>query len=214
MQQLYLFRRERTGVAVPDSRPGADAETRGAGRGYQESLQKLANLWARPEWRSACGALEQIAPPPTPGTRLWYDASDIAALQDGEMEKGQTSLVRAQAVLAYRQGGATFDSAVAAVDSGDVTKLKADPAGPLGAGNVQHLLPQKQPGATADPLPAGTQARLPVGSTSPGMAGTTRGPRRKLPRRAAVPGSNGRGAPDSVSGHPRTSSPLRSCAWA
>ena len=25
---------------------------RGAGRGYQESMQKFANLWARPQWRS------------------------------------------------------------------------------------------------------------------------------------------------------------------
>jgi hypothetical protein len=138
--------------------------------------------------------LEHIVPPPTAGTRLWYDASDVAALQDGEMEKGQTSLVRAQAVLTYRQGGATFDSAVAAVDSGDVTKLKADPAGPLGAGSVQHMLPQKQPGATADPLPAGTQARLPVGSTSPGDGGNGTRPTPQLAAgRRALLGGNGRG---------------------
>ena len=164
---------------------------RGAGRGYQESLQKLANLWARPEWRSACGALEHIVPPPTPGTRLWYDTADIAALQDGELEKGQAALVRAQAILTSRQGGATFDSAVAFVDSGDVTKLQFDKAMAAPAGNVQHMLPQAQPGATATPLPAGPQPRLPVGSTSPGDGGngTRPVPQPAAGRRSAsVPG--------------------------
>jgi len=28
---------------------------RGAGRGYQESMQKLANVYARPQWRRWCG---------------------------------------------------------------------------------------------------------------------------------------------------------------
>ena len=34
------------------------------GRGYQESMQKLANMWARPQWRSVCGALSQIVDVP------------------------------------------------------------------------------------------------------------------------------------------------------
>jgi phage portal protein BeeE len=170
---------------------------RGAGRGYQESMRKFADLWLRPEWRSVCGALEHIVPPPTPGTRLWYDASDVAALQDGEMEKGQTALVRSQAILTSRQAGATFDSAVAFVDSGDVTKLQFDEAAAAAvqAGNVQHMLPQAQPGATADPLPAGTQARLPVGSTSPGDGGngTRPGPQPAAGRRSITAGVNGHG---------------------
>ncbi len=168
---------------------------RGAGRGYQESMRKFADLWLRPEWRSACGALEHIVPPPGPGTRLWYDASDVAALQDGEMERGQTALVRSQAILTSRQAGATFDSAVAFVDSGDVTKLHADPAAALPAGaNVQHMLPQAQPGATADPLPAGTQARLPLGSVSPGDGGNGTRPTPQLAAgRRALLGANGRG---------------------
>src|SRR5258708_7972790 len=44
---------------------------RGAGRGYQESMQKLANIWARPQWRAACGALSQIMNVPA-GNRLWF----------------------------------------------------------------------------------------------------------------------------------------------
>src|SRR6185437_975546 len=125
---------------------------RGAGRGYQESMQKLANLWARPSWRSVCGALSQIVDVPA-GNRLWFDTADIAALQDGEMERAQAALVRMQAVLAGVQAGATMESVAAAVDAMDLTQLKKAPvpaAAP--AGNVQHLLPQTSPGATADPL--------------------------------------------------------------
>ena len=144
---------------------------RGAGRGYQESMQKLANIWARPQWRSACGALSQLVDTPA-GNRLWFDTSDIAALQDGEMERGQAALVRMQALLAAVQAGYTHESAIAAVDSMDLSQLKAGGAGTPGSSQpVQHLLPQAQPGATAAPLPAGSTPRLSAGSTSPGDGG-------------------------------------------
>jgi hypothetical protein len=143
---------------------------RGAGRGYQESMQKFANIWARPAWRSVCGALSQIVDVPA-GNRLWFDTADIAALQDGEMERGQAALVRAQALLALVQAGYTHESAIAAVDAMDLSQLQAGGVGtPSSSQPVQHLLPQAQPGATADPLPP-TMPRLGVGSTSPGDGG-------------------------------------------
>ncbi|HXJ26914.1 MAG TPA: phage portal protein, partial [Streptosporangiaceae bacterium] len=164
---------------------------RGAGRGYQESMQKLANIWARPQWRAACGALSQVVDVPA-GNRLWFDASDIAALQDGEMERGQAALVRMQALLAAVQAGYTHESAVAAVDSMDLNQLKAGGIGTPGSSQpVQHLLPQPgQPGATATPLPA-TMPRLPVGSVSPGDGGnlTRPTPRPASARRALNGGS-------------------------
>jgi phage portal protein BeeE len=166
---------------------------RGAGRGYQESMQKLANIWARPQWRAACGALSQIVNVP-PGNRLWFDTGDIAALQDGEMERGQAALVRAQALLALVQAGYTHESAVAAVDSMDLSQLKAAPVPPAPpAGNVQHLLPQTSPGVVADPLPP-TMPRLAVGSTSPGDGGNnTRPTPRPASARRALEEANGRG---------------------
>lgn len=167
---------------------------RGAGRGYQESMQKFANLWARPSWRSACAVLERFVPGLPSGARLWYDTSDIQALQDGELERGQAALVRGQALLTCRQAGYTRESAVVFVQSGDVSQLVADPAAPApGAGAVQHMLGQAQPGAVASPLPAGTQARLPVGSVSPGDGGnnTTPGPLPSAGRRMITAGANG-----------------------
>lgn len=143
---------------------------RGAGRGFQESVQKFANLWARPQWRSVCGVLSQFLDVPS-GNRLWFDTGDIAALQDGEMERGQAALVRAQALLALYQAGYDRLSAVAAVNAMDLTQLKEAAAPPATPGQpVQSGLPQTPPGATADPLPA-TMPRLAVGSTSPGDGG-------------------------------------------
>ena len=157
---------------------------RGAGRGYQESMQKFANIWARPAWRSACGALGKLVDVPS-GNRLWFDTSDIAALQDGEMERGQAALVRAQALLALVQAGYTHESAIAAVDAMDLSQLKAGGVGTPGSSQpVQNLLPQPgQPGATASPLPP-TMPRLDVGPVSPG-AGNGDGSR-PTPRPASV----------------------------
>jgi hypothetical protein len=155
---------------------------RGAGRGYQESMQKLANIWARPQWRAACGALSKIVNVP-PGNRLWFDTSDIAALQDGELERGQASLVKMQAALAGVQAGFTHESVIAFIESMDPSQLKSGGAGTPGSSQpVQHMLPQQQPGATAEPLPP-TNPRLPVGSVSPGDGGNNTRP---LPRVAAA----------------------------
>jgi hypothetical protein len=93
------------------------------------------------------------------------------------MERGQTALVRSQALLTCRQAGFTHESSVTFVDSGDVTKLVADPnAAPPANQPVQHLLPQSQPGATAVPLPAGANPRLALGSVSPGDGGNSTRP--------------------------------------
>lgn len=152
---------------------------RGAGRGYQESVVKFANLWARPQWRSVCAALQKL----TPGAdvdagavRLWFDTTDIAALQDTETNQAQVALVRAQALLVLAQAGYTQESAVSMIQSGDVGLLEggAQPVQLTKPGQVQHLLPQAPgsgPTPGMKPLPAGSTARLPVGSTSPGDGG-------------------------------------------
>jgi hypothetical protein len=87
-----------------------------------------------------------------------------------------------------------MESVAAAVDAMDLTQLvKAPvPAAPP-AGNVQHLLPQQSPGATADPLPP-AMPRLPVGSTSPGDGGNNSRPTpRPASARRALEGANGHG---------------------
>ena len=163
----------------------------GAGRSYEEIMRHFSDLWARPQWRSACAALEPLIPDfPPEGVRLWVETGDIAALQDGEQVQAQVALVSAQAVLTYVQAGATLESAQAAVEAGDVTQLVKDPIAalsPAPSTTVQHLLPQAQPGVTAKPLPP-SAPRLPVGSTSPGDGGngTRPTPRPAAGRRSLV----------------------------
>ena len=157
---------------------------KGAGKSYESVMRHFGDLWARPQWRSLCGALEAVVPGlPSPGQRLWIDTGEVNALQDGEQVRAQVALIRAQALLTCVQAGFTRDSAVTAVNSGDVTKLQPDPdaqAGPAAPTQVQHLLPQPgQPGATAEPLPSGSTPRLPVGSVSPGDGGNGTRPTRR-----------------------------------
>jgi phage portal protein BeeE len=149
---------------------------KGAGKSYEDVIRRFADLTLRPLWHSMCAALEVLVPDVPSGAQLWYDTGAIAALQEGEQVRAQVSLIRAQALLALQQAGYDKMSAVAAIGAADMTKLtpSADPP-PVPAGNVQHLLPQTAPGATADPLPP-TTPRLPTGSTSPGDGGNSTRP--------------------------------------
>jgi phage portal protein BeeE len=166
----------------------------GAGKSYEEVIRRYADLTLRPDWRSMCAALQQIVPGIPAAVRLWVDTGDIAALQDGQQVRAQVSLIRAQALLALKQAGYTPDSAVSAVEAGDMTLLKADPFAALPpAGVVQHALPQTSPGVTADALPP-SAPRLPVGSTSPGDGGNgTRPSPRPTAARRALNGSHDHG---------------------
>jgi len=113
--------------------------------------------------------------PVRPPARLWYDTADIAALREGELERGQAVLVRAQAVSTFVAAGYTRESAIAAADSSDLGQLKADPAAPAGQVNSrqpQAGRPQDLPGVVAPNLPAAQPNKfLPM----PGMPNGARG---------------------------------------
>jgi hypothetical protein len=139
---------------------------RAGGGDYLSAMRRFADLWARPSWRSACAALQHLVTITNPATgetspirppaRLWFDVADIAALREGELERGQAILVRAQAVSTFVAAGYTRDSAVAAADSGDLSQLKADPAAVPGQVNTrrpQAGAPQALPGVVAPNLP-------------------------------------------------------------
>jgi hypothetical protein len=150
---------------------------KGAGKSYQEVIRRFGDITLRPLWRSLCGALESLVDDVPAGARLWFDTSEIAALQDGEQVKAQVTLIRSQSLLALDQAGFDKMSAVKAIEAGDMNQLKPAAVPPPPPNNpVQHMLPQPgQPGATADPLPAALP-RLPVGSTSPGDGGNSTRP--------------------------------------
>jgi phage portal protein BeeE len=158
---------------------------RAGGGDYLSAMRRFADLWARPHWRMACAALQHLVTitspatgeqtPVTPPARLWFDVADIAALREGELERGQAVLVRAQAVSTFVAAGYTRESAVAASDSGDLSQLKADPAAPAGQVNTrqpQAGRPEALPGVVRPNLPnAQPREFVPM----PGMPNGARG---------------------------------------
>ncbi|HET9967594.1 MAG TPA: hypothetical protein VFQ68_05115, partial [Streptosporangiaceae bacterium] len=110
--------------------------------------------------------------------------------------RAQVSLVHAQALLTLSQAGYDRDSAVKAVNSGDITLLKPDPAAVAPPNQpVQHLLPQAPgSGPGVKPLPPALP-RLGVGPVSPGLDGgdQTRPTPRLASARRGLEEANGHG---------------------
>jgi HK97 family phage portal protein len=98
---------------------------------YQAAVRRFADMWARPHWRMVCASLQHLVPDvPAQGVRLWFDVTGIAALREGELARGQTTLVKAQSVASFVTAGYTRESAIIAADSGDLSQLKPDPKAP------------------------------------------------------------------------------------
>lgn len=105
-----------------------NAET---GESYQTAMRRFADLTVRPLWRSGCAALEKLVPNiPDRGVQLWFDTSDISALQAAETERAQVVQVKAAATLTLVQAGFTRQSVMACIDSGDWSQLVPDPNAP------------------------------------------------------------------------------------
>jgi len=150
---------------------------RSASGNYELAIRRFADLWARPHWRMACACLQHLLPSVPAASRLWYDVAGIAALREGELARGQALLVRTQAIAALVTAGYSRDSAIAAVESGDLSQLQADPAAappgaPTGTRPPQAGVPQDLPGAVQPNLPASKPFVTPP---MPGMPNGARG---------------------------------------
>lgn len=135
---------------------------------YEQAMRRFADVTMRPLWRMTCAALAPLVIVP-PGTQLWYDVSDVAALRQGEKERADTLYVKAQAAKDLVDAGYTLDSIIAALESGDFNQLVPDP---------KPVLPRPSPNAlngapgeignvdgSTQPAPGGGQ--IPVGISAP-----------------------------------------------
>jgi phage portal protein BeeE len=150
-----------TAAMVPLEVLGLSSGARGT---YQDAMRRFADLWARPSWRGICASLQHLLPDVTPPTRLWFDTADIAALREGELERSQATLVRAQAVASFVTAGYTRESAIAAAESGDIGQLVADPrAMPPGVVGRESSTSttHETVGPDGKPVPAGPGQRPP-----------------------------------------------------
>lgn len=89
---------------------------------YDSAMRAFADLEMRPNWRSACAALSKLVDVP-PGAELWFDTSDIAALQDGEKDQADTFAIDAKTVASLVQAGYTPESVATAINARDMSLL-------------------------------------------------------------------------------------------
>ena len=90
---------------------------------YGQAVKSFGDLWARAHWRSVCAALEPLVTIPA-GAQLWYDTTDIAALQEGESQRAEANRTRATAMGELIRAGYTPDSVTNAVIADDFSLLQ------------------------------------------------------------------------------------------
>lgn len=133
---------------------------------YGQARRRLADGTAHPLWQNIAGSLERVVPPPSSSSRLWYDATDVPFLREDEADAANIAAVRASTVNTYVAAGFTPESAVQAVDAGDINLLVH-----TGLTSVQLLppgTPTKAVGSqTNDAPPITLVRRNDDGSTEP-----------------------------------------------
>jgi phage portal protein BeeE len=92
---------------------------------YGQARRAFGDHWARPQWRSACAALETLVKLPRTGaTRLWYDDRDIPFLRDDARDVATIQQTQAITIRQLVDAGYEPDSVVAAMLSNDWSMLK------------------------------------------------------------------------------------------
>lgn len=132
---------------------------------YGQARRRLADGTAHPLWQNLAGSIENVMPRPRPSCRLWYDTTDVPFLREDEADSANIASVRATTINTYIVAGFTPESAIAAVDSGDLGLLVHS-----GLVSVQLQKPgeDKPPASEKETPPEGDSAGS--GDTSPGNA--------------------------------------------
>lgn len=123
---------------------------------YGQARRRFADGTMHPLWANTAGSLERVVPPPNSSSRLWYDATDIPFLREDEADAANIAAVRAATINTYVAAGFTPESAVKAVDSGDINLLVHS-----GLVSVQ-LLPPGTPGTPDRAAPSETNSAPPL----------------------------------------------------
>ncbi len=107
----------------------------------------FADSAMRPSWRRVSGSLARIVPPPG-GSRLWYDPSLVAALQDEQKDRAAVTVGQSTSVALLVREGWKPDAAVKAVAANDLSLLTGQHTGMV---SVQlHPADGSQPNGATD----------------------------------------------------------------
>lgn len=90
---------------------------------YGQARRRFADGTIHPLWQNIAGSFQQILQPPSPGTRLWYDARDVPFLREDELDAATIQGQQAVTINTLIAAGYAPDSVVPAVTSGDFSLL-------------------------------------------------------------------------------------------
>lgn len=97
---------------------------------YSQARRRFGDGTMHPLWQNVSGSLEPLVGIPPGGAnggvtpaRLWYDASGVPFLREDEADAAKIAETKARTVRTYVDGGYTPESAVAAVEAGDLRLL-------------------------------------------------------------------------------------------
>lgn len=90
---------------------------------YGQARRAFGDSWARPTWRSLCGALAPLVAVPDDAT-LWYDDRDIAFLREDRKDLAEIQSANMSTINAAVAAGWTPESAKAAVLAEDLSLLQ------------------------------------------------------------------------------------------
>jgi phage portal protein BeeE len=124
MEQMTFTALQAAGEARVAAAGGVPAEVVGLGTGdYDKAMKRFADLTMRPLWHSAAAALTKFVDL-DPGEMLVLDASDVAAMQDGEQERAETFRVQAVTAGELIRSGYEPDTVAKAIQMYDLSVLK------------------------------------------------------------------------------------------
>jgi HK97 family phage portal protein len=121
---------------------------------YAQAMRRFADTTMRPNWRGACASLAKLVDVPG-GAELWFDTSDIRALQPGEKDAADVMALQATTTNTLIMAGFKPDSVITAVTAGDLNLLEHSG---LVSVQMQDIHGDQQPAEqpAEQPIPGGT----------------------------------------------------------
>lgn len=114
--------RSRVPAVVLGIREGMQGSALNSGN-YSQTRRLWADGWFTPHVQNLCAAMEAIVPPPA-DAELHYDASEVLFLQEDQKDAADIASTNAMAIRTLADGGFDPASAVDAIATGDLTKLR------------------------------------------------------------------------------------------
>ncbi len=103
----------------------------------------MADTWIYPTLQDLAASLASVVRVPN-DAELWFDTADMPILREDSKDAAEIEQIKQASIVAYTNAGFTPESAVEAVQTGDVTRLK----------HTGNMSVQLQPPGTVAPPPA------------------------------------------------------------